>query len=197
MRLLLASKSAARRRMLEAAGVPFALCDAPLDEEAAKAKLRTRKVSARDLASGLAALKALSATAHASDLVLGADQTLERHDGSTLDKPGTYEEALEQLRSLSGTAHQLHSAVAVAQSGVIAWRHVASARLYVRPLGDGFLRRYLDREYEFIRHNVGGYRIEGPGVQLFSRIQGSHFTIMGLPLLPLLGYLRDRGVVEH
>lgn len=196
MKLLLASKSPTRRRMLEAAGVPFETCDAVLDEETAKAELRVRQVSARQLAIGLAERKALAATARASDLVLGADQTLERHDGSMLDKPGSYEEAYQQLRSLSGTTHRLHSAAAIAQSGVISWRRTATAILHVRTLGDDFLRSYLDLEYEAVRHNVGGYRIEGPGVQLFSRIRGSHFTIMGLPLLPLLDYLRVRGILK-
>ena len=195
MRLLLASKSATRRRMLEAAGVAFEMCEAPLDEEAAKAELRTNGTDARRLAMGLAERKALSVTAIASDLVLGADQTLERHDSSTLDKAGSREEVLEQLRSLSGQPHRLYSAAAIAQGGVIVWKRLATATLHVRPLSDDFLRDYLDHEYEAIRFNVGGYRIEGPGVQLFSRIEGSHFTIMGLPLVPLLGYLRRRGLL--
>ena len=196
MRLLLASKSAARRHMLEAAGVEFETCDAPLDEEAAKAELRASDIGPRALAAALAERKALSVPASDSDLVLGADQTLERHDGTMLDKPGSYEEALAQLRSLSGTAHCLHAAAAIAQAGVISWRRTATVTLHVRPLGDDFLRAYLDTEFESIRYNVGGYRIEGPGVQLFSRIEGSHFAIMGLPLLPLLRYLRRQGVLK-
>jgi septum formation protein len=195
MRLLLASKSATRRHMLEAAGVPFEPCDARLDEEAAKAELRGEGIGARALAAGLAERKALSVNAGNSDLVLGADQTLERHDGSMLDKPGSYEDALAQLRSLSGTSHRLHAAAAIAKAGVIGWRRTATVTLQMRSLGDAFLRAYLDREYEAIRHNVGCYRIEGPGVQLFSRIDGSHFAIMGLPLLPLLGYLRRQGIL--
>ena len=196
MRLLLASKSAARRHMLEAAGVEFETCDAPLDEEAAKAELRSQKIGARELAAALAERKALSVPASDSDLVLGADQTLERCDGATLDKAGSYDEALAQLRSLSGTVHRLHSGAAIAQAGVIRWRRTATVALHVRKLSDEFLRAYLDAEYETIRHNVGGYRIEGPGVQLFSRIEGSHFAIMGLPLLPLLGYLRREGILK-
>lgn len=195
MTLLLASKSAARRHMLEAAAVPFEPCDARLDEEAAKAELRAGGIGPRALAAGLAERKALSVNAADSDLVLGADQTLERHDGSMLDKPGSYEEALAQLRSLSGTSHRLHAAVAIAKAGAIAWRRTATVTLQMRSLSDAFLRAYLDREYEAIRHNVGCYRIEGPGVQLFSRIEGSHFAIMGLPLLPLLGYLRRQGIL--
>jgi nucleoside triphosphate pyrophosphatase len=196
MSLLLASKSAARRHMLEAAGVKFESCEAPLDEEAAKAEIRATGAGARELAAGLAERKALSVTARDSDLVLGADQTLERGDGSMLDKPASYDEAFAQLRSLSGTAHRLHAAASIAQAGAIRWRRTATVTLHVRPLTDAFLRSYLDAEYETIRYNVGGYRIEGPGVQLFSRIEGSHFAIMGLPLLPLLGYLRRRGLLK-
>jgi septum formation protein len=151
---------------------------------------------ARALAAGLAECKALSVAASDSELVLGADQTLERHDGSMLDKAGSYDEAFTQLRLLSGTVHRLHSAAAIAQEGTIRWRRTATVTLHVRPLGDDFLRAYLDAEYEAVRHNVGGYRIEGPGVQLFGRIEGSHFAIMGLPLLPLLGYLRRRGLLK-
>jgi septum formation protein len=196
MRLLLASKSAARRHMLEAAGVKFETCDAPLDEEAAKTELRACDIGARALAAALAERKALSVPAGDSDLVLGADQTLERCDGTMLDKSSSYEEAFAQLRSLSGTAHRLHAAAAIAQAGVIRWRRTATVTLHVRPLSDDFLRAYLDAEYATIRHNVGGYRIEGPGVQLFNRIEGGHFAIMGLPLLPLLGYLRRQGILK-
>lgn len=196
MRLLLASKSMTRRRMLEAAGVAFDLCDTPLDEEIAKAELRARHYSAIDLASGLAAAKALSVAADPGDLIIGADQTLERNDGSTLDKPQSIDDAFEQLRSLSGTAHRLHSAAVVTQEGAICWRHTESVTLYVRNLSEVFIRDYLADEYEAIRFNVGGYRIEGPGVQLFDRIDGSHFAILGLPLLALLGYLRTLGLMK-
>lgn len=197
MRLLLASKSTARRHLLEAAGVPFEPCDAPLDEEAAKAELRATGAGARALAAGLAERKALSVSADGSDLVLGADQTLECRDGSMLDKPASHEEAFAQLRALSGTVHRLHAAAAIVQAGAVRWRRTATVSLHVRPLGEEFLHAYLDSEYEAIRHNVGGYRIEGPGVQLFSRIEGSHFAIMGLPLLPLLDYLRRRGLLKN
>ena len=193
MRLLLASRSAARRQMLEAAGVPFEAVEAPLDEE--EAKQRFGSLAAPDLAMALAEAKAGSVTADASDLVLGSDQTLERDDGSMLSKPRSREHALEQLRSLSGRTHRLHSAAAVAEGGQIVWSATESVSLSVRPLSEAFLSDYLDQEYEAIRWSVGGYRIEGLGVQLFERIAGSHFAILGMPLLPLLAYLRERGVV--
>ncbi len=193
MRLLLASKSEARRRMLEAAGVMFEAVEAPLDEEAAKERLQD--LSAVQLAAALAKEKALSVETSAPDLVLGSDQTLERDDGTMLSKPASREEAFRQLHSLSGKTHRLHSAAAVVEAGEVVWEAKESVALAVRPFSNGFLNRYLDQEYEAIRWSVGGYRIEGPGVQLFERIEGSHFAILGMPLLPLLAYLRQRGML--
>jgi septum formation protein len=134
-------------------------------------------------------------TADAPDLILGSDQTLERDDGTTLSKPGSREEAFEQLCSLSGRSHRLHSAAAIVEAGETVWSATESVSLSVRPLSDAFLRHYLHLEYEAIRWSVGGYRIEGPGVQLFERIEGSHFAILGMPLLPWLSYLRARGLL--
>ena len=195
MKLVLASKSEARRRMLEAAGVPFEAVAAELDEEAAKAKLRIEALSAPTLAAALAEKKALSVRAGSGTLVLGSDQTLETPDGAMLDKPASPADAFEQLRSLGGRTHRLHSAAAVAENGTIVWRGAETASLTMRPLSDGFLADYLAREYEAIRWSVGGYHIEGRGVQLFDRVEGSHFAVLGMPLLPLLGYLRDRGIL--
>jgi len=194
MRLLLASKSATRRRMLEAAGVPFVTVDSDLDEEAIKADLAGATMTAAVLADTLAEKKALSA--RGEGLILGSDQTLELDDGSRLDKPRSREEALQQLRSLSGRSHWLHSAAAIAEGGRIVWRGRESVKLIVRPLSDDFLASYLEQEWEAIRWGVGGYRIEGPGVQLFQEIEGSHFAILGIPLLPLFAYLRERGILQ-
>ncbi len=196
MRLLLASKSAARRHMLEAAGVPFETVEAELDEEAAKAGLWGAGFDARGVAEELAQLKALSVAAGQGDLVLGSDQTLERDDGTLLGKPASRDEARGQLRSLRGATHQLHSAAVIAQGGESVWWGSETVSLTMRPFSDSFLEDYLDREYERIRWSVGGYRIEGPGAQLFDRIEGSHFAILGMPLLPLLGYLRERGILK-
>ena len=195
MRLLLASRSEARRRMLEAAGVPFDAVEAELDEAAAKGGLEAAGFDARGVAEELAQLKALSVEAGPEDLVIGADQTLERDDGTMLSKPSSRTQAMEQLRSLSGRTHMLHSAAVVVEDGTMRWWHCESVALTIRPLGEAFLEAYLDREYEAIRWSVGGYRIEGPGVQLFERIEGSHFAVLGLPLLPLLAYLRERGAL--
>jgi septum formation protein len=181
--------------MLQAAGVSFEAVEALFDEEAAKADLRVRGANAADLAIGLAEEKARSVAAGLGVLVLGSDQTLERHDGTSLDKPVSVEEAREQLASLSGRTHRLHSAAVIIEDGKAVWWKTERVELKMRPLGEAFLDDYLAREFDAIRRSVGGYRIEGPGVQLFDRIHGSHFAILGLPLLPLLAYLRERGVL--
>lgn len=190
--LVLASTSATRRAMLAAAGVSHDAVAAGVDEEAAKAALG--HLDGRALADALAELKAIKVSARRpGDLVLGCDQTLELEDGTLLDKPG---DALgEQLRRLSGKTHRLHSAVVAAENGQPVWRHVERAKLTMRPLSDAFIDDYVAREGEAVAGCVGGYRIEGLGAQLFSRIEGSHFTILGLPLLPLLDWLRVRGIL--
>jgi septum formation protein len=194
MKLLLASKSETRRHMLEAAGVRFEPVSAPLDEVAAKAGLAASGFEARDMAEMLAEMKAKSVTAK-DTLVIGADQTLELDDATMLSKPESRDDALAQLRSLAGRTHRLHSAAVIAENGERIWGATESVALAVRPLGDAFLQDYLDREYEAIRWNVGGYRVEGLGAQLFERIEGSHFAVLGLPLLPLLSFLRTRGLL--
>jgi septum formation protein len=195
VRLLLASKSEARRRMLEAAGVPFEAVEAEFDEERAKGKLGIEALSAQTLAAALAERKALAARAGSGSLVLGSDQTLETPDGSIMSKPASPEEAYEQLRSLSGRSHRLHSAAAVAEDGAIVWRGTETVSLTMRPFSEDFLSDYLAREYDTVRWSVGGYHVEGRGVQFFERIEGSHFAVLGMPLLPLLAYLREREVL--
>lgn len=197
MTLLLASRSAARRHMLTQAGVAFEAVDAPLDEEEAKAHLLASGLDARRLAEALASAKALSVAAPAEVLVLGSDQVLELEDGRMLNKPRSQDEAAEQLRALSGRSHRLHSAAVLIQGGAEVWLGCQSVRLSVRPLTEAFIASYLHAEYQVIRWSVGGYRIEGPGVQLFDRIEGSHFAILGLPLLPLLAELRRRGLMQR
>lgn len=197
MRLLLASQSQARRQMLMAAGVPFETVSAPLDEEEAKAGLAAAGFEPRDTAEMLAELKAESVAAGPGTLVIGADQVLELDDGTMLSKPGSRAEALLQLRRLSGRTHWLHSGAVVAESGERVWGDTESVALKVRPLGDAFLQAYLDAEYEAVKGCVGGYRIEGRGAQLFEAVEGSHFAILGLPLLPLLAYLRERGLLDR
>lgn len=190
--LVLASMSAARRAMLEAAGVPFEAVAPRVDEESAKEAFRMRGLGARDLADALAELKAMRVSAsRPGDIVLGCDQTLVLEDGTMLDKPGA--DVALQLRTLSGQKHTLFSAVVAVQNGQPVWRHVDHAKLTMRTLSESFIANYVAQESDAIAGCVGGYRIEGLGVQLFSKIDGSHFTILGLPLLPLLQWLRLRG----
>lgn len=180
--------------MLEAAGVPFEAMSPGVDEESAKASLRSLK--ARDLADALAELKALKLSGrNPADLVLGCDSVVELQDGRLLDKAESRQEAAEHLRQLSGRRHYLYSAAVVAEGGRPVWRFVDRVTMHVRPLSDGFIGDYLDREWEQARWCVGVYRVEGPGAQLFNRIEGSQFTVIGLPLLPLLDYLRVREVL--
>ena len=195
MKLLLASGSETRRRMLADAGVPFEFQPSAADEDGAKAELLSAGADAVEIAAALAELKALSIAAGPEVLVLGSDQVLEQEDGSILSKAASREEAAAQLRALSGRTHRLHSAAALALSGSIAWTGMETAVLRMRELSAGFIDDYLDCEFAAVRYNVGIYRIEGPGVQLFDDIKGSHFAILGMPLLPLLAELRRRGLV--
>lgn len=197
MKLLLASQSAARRQMLTAVGLAFETVSAPLDEEEAKAGLAAAGFEPRDSAEMLAELKAKSVPAVPDILVIGADQVLELDDGTMLSKPGSREELLAQLRTLGGRTHWLHSAAVVAEAGERAWGDTESVELKVRPLSEAFLEAYLNAEYEAVKGCVGGYRIEGRGVQLFEAVEGSHFAVLGLPLLPLLAYLRERGLAPR
>jgi septum formation protein len=182
--------------MLGAAGVPFEAVEAELDEAAAKAGLWSAGFDARGVAEELAQLKALSAQAAPGDLVLGSDQTLEMDDGTLLGKPASRDEARRQLLALAGATHKLHSAAVIVEAGQAVWWASETVELTMRPLGDAYIETYLDAEWEQIRWSVGGYRIEGPGAQLFDRIEGSHFAILGMPLLPLLAYLRERGLLQ-
>lgn len=194
--LVLASRSTGRRALLENAGIPHDVMTAPIDEGAAKASLRAEGLGARDLADALAEMKALKVSAkRPGDLVLGCDQTLALDDGIMFDKAPDLATLAGQLRQLSGKTHSLFSAIVLAEQGQPVWRHVERVRMTVRPLSDAFIADYLEAEGDDLLGCVGGYRIEGLGVQLFSRIEGSHFAIVGLPLLPLLDFLRMRGIV--
>jgi septum formation protein len=195
--LILASQSASRKAMLAAAGVPFVPEAAGVDEESVKLAMQSEGADARRLADALAELKAVKVSRrHPTALVLGCDSTVAAADGSLIDKAETRAQSAAQLRALAGTTHKLTSAAVVAQGGIPVWRHVDTAKLTMRPFSDAFLASYLDAEWPAIGGCVGGYRLEGLGAQLFSRIEGDHFTILGLPLLPLLDWLRVRGVIQ-
>lgn len=194
--LVLASQSASRRAMLDAAGVAHEALPALVDEASAKQSLLAEGISPRDLADALAELKALKVSRMAPQaLVLGGDSLVALDDGSLLDKPESREQARDHLQRMSGKTHDIYSAAVIAEGGRPVWRHVDRARLHVRPLSAAFIESYLDLEWPAIAGCVGCFRIEGPGVQLFSRTDGSHFTILGMPLLPILDYLRTRGVM--
>ena len=194
--IILASQSASRRAMLEAAGVAFEAQAAGVDEDAAKAALS--HLGPRDLADALAALKALKVSARRPDaLVLGSDSVVALADGTLLDKPESRDDAADHLARMSGGVHRLWSAAVIAEGGAPVWRHVERVKLHVRPLSASFIDRYLDVEWPAIGGCVGCFRIEGPGAQLFDRIEGDHFTVLGLPLLHVLGYLRTRGVLAR
>jgi len=190
--LILASQSASRRAMLDAAGVTYVAEPARVDEDGVKAAMVGQLH--RDIVDALAELKAIKVSqAHPSALVLGSDSIVALADGTLLDKPVSREDAADHLRAMAGGTHDLWSAAVITEGGRPVWRHVERARLFVRPLSEDFIASYLNAEWPAIAGCVGCFRIEGPGVQLFSRIDGSHFTVLGMPLLPVLDYLRARG----
>lgn len=194
--LVLASTSASRRQMLAAAGIPFEALSPKVDEEMLKESLRREGASVRDQADALAEAKAVKISRRLPGaLVLGGDQMLETEDGRALDKAADMAELRAQLMDLRGKPHLLRSAIVIAEDGRAVWRQLDSARLWVRNFSEAWLDDYLAEEGEELLWGVGGYRIEGRGVQLFERIQGDQFTIRGLPLVPLLGYLRTRVVM--
>jgi septum formation protein len=192
-RLILASKSAARRSMLQGAGVPFSVQVADVDEDAVKAV--HDPADAAGLAVELARVKALAVSRHDADAwVLGADQTL-AFDGGLVSKAATLDEARARLRSMRGRPHALHSGAALARNGQIVWSGVDTAHVQVRVFSDAFLENYIISEGESLLSCVGAYKLEGMGSQLFDRIDGDYFTVLGLPLWPVLAELRRAGVI--
>jgi septum formation protein len=192
-RLILASSSEIRARLLANAGIATEIRPARIDEAAIRAALEAEGASPRDLADTLAGIKARRVSEAAPEaMVLGCDQVLEL-DGQVFAKPADPAAAHAQIRALSGRTHRLHSAAVVCRDGEPLWRHVGSARLTMRAVSDVYLAEYVERNWPGVRECVGAYKLEEEGVRLFSHIEGDHFTILGLPLIELLTWLADRG----
>lgn len=194
--IILASGSASRRALLAGAGVEARSIKPNVDETAAKNAMRAEQLSVRDQAMRLAEMKAMKISAREPGLVIGGDQMLNL-DGEAFDKPIDLEGAAAHLRKLSGKSHRLETAIVIAENGELVWRHLARPKLSVRILTDQFIDAYVDRCGDALLSTVGAYQLEGMGAQIFSKIEGDYFSILGLPLLPLLDYLRVRGVLTE
>jgi septum formation protein len=194
--LVLASRSAARASMLTGVGLSFSQMEALVDEASLRDALRAEGVAVEDAAVALAELKAAAVVPRVAPdaIVLGADQLLE-FEGDWLEKPGDLAGARHQLERLRGHRHRLVSGVVAYRGGTRVWHHVDMARLWLRPCSDAFLDAYVEAASPAILGSVGAYQLEGLGAQLMARVEGSHFTVLGLPLLPLLQFLRDQGVL--
>lgn len=192
--LLLASGSATRRNMLSAAGIPVEARPARVDERSLEDGLAAAGASSPDVAAALAQAKALAGSAPGR-LTLGADQTLDL-DGMRWHKPASRAQAAHQLAALQGRSHRLHSAFALARDGEVLAEGTSAARLTVRPLSSAFIDAYLDETGDSVLASVGAYQVEGLGAHLFDTIEGDHFTILGLPLIPLLAALRRLGSLQ-
>lgn len=193
--LVLASGSAVRATLLRQAGIPFDVQNSQVDEDAIKERFADSNID--DLAIKLAAAKAIAVSTERPDaMVIGADQILSC-EGARFDKPRDMAEARTNLKFFHGRTHRLHSGIVLAQSGEIIWHHSAHADLTMRAFSDDFLETYLATVGDKVLTSVGCYQLEGPGIQLFENISGDYFTILGLPLLPLLDELRRRKVVSQ
>jgi septum formation protein len=192
--LILASQSRARQALLANAGIAFEAIPAEIDERAIQ--LASGLSAPGEIAALLAREKAIFVSLrHPGQFVVGADQTLAL-DQRLFSKPAGRAQAAVQLRALAGQSHELHSATAVARDGKILFEDVSIARMTMRPLDGAAIRTYLDAAGEAVTTSVGAYQLEGLGVHLFERIEGDHFTILGLPLLPLLKFLRSQGLLQ-
>ncbi len=194
--IILASASTIRARMLTDAGVAFEIQAPRIDEQEVKRALLNDSATPRDVADALAELKAAKISArHPDALVIGSDQVLD-FNGRLLSKPMSPEDAIHQLAEMRGKSHELLSAAVICQAGRPVWRHVGRVRLRVRSVSDGYLASYVARNWDSIRHSVGAYKLEEEGVRLFDSIDGDYFNVLGMPLLELLKYLSQRGVLE-
>ncbi len=193
-RLILASGSAIRAKIMDGAGLDYEVISKPVDETAIKESMLAEGALLRDIADALAEAKALRVSAQMDGFVIGADQIMVMDD-QLFDKPPTIDAARERLKQMRGKTHKLMGAVVVCENGQPVWRHLAVTTLTMRGFSDDFLERYIELEGDFLTKSVGAYRFEGLGAHLFSKVEGDFFSILGLPLLPLLDYLRTRGIV--
>jgi septum formation protein len=197
MAIVLASTSKIRLQLLSAAGLTVEAIAPRVDEETARVALLAEGAKPRDVADALAEMKARKVSdRRPGDLVLGCDQVLEL-DGKVFSKPESLAAAREHLCQLRGKSHRLISAVVAYENAEPVWRHVAEAQLTMHQISDPYRDDYLARNWESVRHSVGAYKIEEEGVRLFSSIVGDHFTILGLPLLPLLAWMGTRGMIAR
>ncbi len=197
MVFVLASTSPIRLHLLHAAGLQVEAVAPRVDEASARDALLAEGAKPRDIADALAEMKARKiADKRPGDLVLGCDQVLE-FEGEVFSKPATPVDARAQLHRLRGKTHRLQSAIVAYENAEPVWRHVAEARLTMHHLSDGYIDAYLARNWDSVRHSVGCYKMEEEGVRLFSAITGDHFTILGLPLLPLLAWMGTRGMIAR
>lgn len=193
--LILASSSQTRQQLLRAAGLDITAIPARIDEDQILSALQAEGAAPRDIADILAEMKARKiAQRHPGAFVLGCDQIIE-FKGKSSGKPVDKAAARTQLRAMRGQSHKLLSAVVLYHEAQPQWRHIGQARLVMRDFSDAWLDGYLERNWDRIRHSAGGYLLEEEGVRLFSAVEGDYFTILGVPLLPLLGYLGQRGVI--
>ncbi|MEM9375562.1 MAG: Maf family protein [Pseudomonadota bacterium] len=192
--VVLASGSASRRALLAGAGVAAVSVTPNVDEVMARQGMRADGIPVRDQAMRLAEMKAIKVSMQEPGLVIGGDQMLNL-EGVAFDKPADLAAASAYLRKLSGKTHILETAIVIAESGTPVWRHLAQPKLSVRTLSETFIANYVETCGDALLNTVGAYQLEGPGAQIFNRIDGDYFSVLGLPLLPLLDYLRVRGVL--
>ncbi len=193
-RIILASGSQIRRQIMESAGLDFDVVLKPVDEAAIKSAMLAEGAKIRDIADALAEAKARRVSQAETGLVIGADQIMEM-DGRLFDKPADLNAARERLLEMRGKTHHLIGAVVICENGRPVWRHMSKTTLSVRAFSDRFLDAYIEAEGEALTKSVGAYRFEGRGSQLFSSVDGDFFSILGLSLLPVLDYLRERGAI--